>query len=56
MITDNDDRLLAELRRILTAIDPVPERVLLTARDAFAWRSTDDNQTEPLTEETGDET
>jgi len=42
MIAGPEEPLLAELRRILTTIDPVPERVLLTARTAFAWPATTD--------------
>lgn len=37
MIATHDDPLLAELRRILTTVDPVPQRVLLDARHAFVW-------------------
>jgi hypothetical protein len=35
---DNDhDRLLAELRRVLNANDPVPLPVAQAARDALRW-------------------
>lgn len=32
-----DDQLLAELRRILTVIDPVPHPVKLAAHNALRW-------------------
>jgi hypothetical protein len=38
MLASDDDRLLAELRRILTTVDAVPGRVLLDARSAFGSR------------------
>jgi hypothetical protein len=36
-----DDRLLADLRRVLDAVDPVPARSLELARAAFDWRTMD---------------
>lgn len=37
----NDDDLVADLRRVLAAIDPVPEDVRLAARLAIEWRTLD---------------
>src|SRR5674536_166433 len=39
---DDDDRLLAELRRVLRRIDPVPPHVTAQAKDAFTWRTVDE--------------
>jgi hypothetical protein len=35
--TGNDDALIADLRRVLSATDPVPEHVQLAARLAIEW-------------------
>lgn len=37
----DDDALVAELRRVLGAVDPVPEAVQLAARVAIEWRTLD---------------
>lgn len=39
MRVHEDDQLLSELRRILTAVDPVPLPVKLAARNALRWHS-----------------
>jgi len=39
---DDDDQLLAELRRVLRRIDPVPPHVTAQAKDAFTWRTVDE--------------
>jgi len=39
---DDDDPLLAELRRVLRRIDPVPPHVTAQAKDAFTWRTVDE--------------
>ena len=36
---DDDDTLLAELRRVVAAIDPVPDAVASAARAALDWRT-----------------
>ena len=36
---DEDDTLLAELRRVVAMIDPVPEPVRIAARAALDWRT-----------------
>jgi hypothetical protein len=36
---DDDDTLLAELRRVVAVIDPVPEAVRVSARAALDWRT-----------------
>lgn len=38
---DDDDELVAELRRILAELDPVPEPVRIAARAALDWRTLD---------------
>jgi hypothetical protein len=38
---NNDEQLLAELRRIVQQVDPVPPWVTQVAREAFIWRRTD---------------
>ena len=38
---DQDDALLADLRRVLGAVDPVPEPVQFAARVAIEWRTLD---------------
>lgn len=37
----DDERLLAELRRLATVLDPVPPDALAAARSAIAWRTMD---------------
>lgn len=37
----DDDALVADLRRVLSASDPVPEPVKLAARVAIEWRTLD---------------
>lgn len=39
--TADDDALLAELRQAVTAVDPVPEPVAISARAALDWRTLD---------------
>lgn len=41
MPANDDDLLLAELRRIVDQIDPVPGAVQVAARDALRWRAAD---------------
>jgi hypothetical protein len=41
MTTSDDDLLLDELRRVIAAIDPVPESVQIAARAAIEWRTID---------------
>jgi len=41
MDTSNDDNLLDELRRVFSAIDPIPEPVRVAARAAIEWRTID---------------
>ena len=36
-----DDELVADLRRVLAAVDPIPEHVQLAARLAIEWRTLD---------------
>jgi hypothetical protein len=38
---DEPDRLLEELRRIASIVDPVPERAIEAGQAAFAWRTFD---------------
>jgi len=38
---DEDETLLAELRRVVAVIDPVPEAVQIAARAALDWRTLD---------------
>jgi hypothetical protein len=38
---DADDTLLAELRRVVAVIDPIPEAVQIAARAALDWRTLD---------------
>jgi hypothetical protein len=38
---DEDETLLAELRRVVAIVDPVPERVRIAARAALDWRTLD---------------
>jgi hypothetical protein len=38
---DEDETLLAELRRVVGVIDPVPEAVRIAARAALDWRTLD---------------
>jgi hypothetical protein len=45
---DADDKLLRELRRVVSAVDPVPEHVLEAARIALDWRTVDDELAELL--------
>jgi hypothetical protein len=40
-MTDPDDDLLAELRRIAARVDPVPDDVVAAAKSAIAWRTID---------------
>lgn len=40
-MTAEDDTMLAELRRVLDAIDPIPQAVQLAARAAIEWRTID---------------
>jgi hypothetical protein len=37
----DDEQLLVALRAALDGSDPIPERVVVAARDAFAWRTID---------------
>lgn len=37
----DDDALVTDLRRVLAAVDPVPEHVRLAARLAIEWRTLD---------------
>lgn len=37
--TNHDDALVADLRRLLDAVDPVPERVQIATRAAIEWRT-----------------
>jgi hypothetical protein len=41
MTTADDDILLDELRRVIAALDPVPEAVQIAARAAIEWRTID---------------
>jgi hypothetical protein len=41
MNSSEDDILLDELRRVFSAIDPIPERVRIAARAAIEWRTID---------------
>ena len=45
---DRDERLLAELRRVVRAADPVPDHVLEAAEAALDWRTIDDELAELL--------
>jgi hypothetical protein len=45
---DRDERLLAELRRVVRAADPVPDHVLAAAEAALDWRTIDDELAELL--------
>jgi hypothetical protein len=47
-MTPDDDRLLDDLRRVLSAADPVPAHVSEAARLAFDWRTVDDELAELL--------
>ena len=38
---DDDDELVAELRRVVLEIDPVPDAVRIAARAALDWRTLD---------------
>jgi len=38
---DEDETLLAELRRVVSVVDPVPEAVRIAARAALDWRTLD---------------
>jgi hypothetical protein len=40
-VPDDDDELVAELRRILAELDPVPDPVRIAARAALDWRTLD---------------
>jgi hypothetical protein len=39
--SDDDDALVDELRRVVGIADPIPERVLESARASFSWRTID---------------
>jgi hypothetical protein len=39
--SDDDGALVDELRRVVGVADPVPERVLESARGSFSWRTID---------------
>jgi hypothetical protein len=41
MLVHEEDRLLAELRRVLVVVDPVPLTVKLAAHDALRWRGSE---------------
>lgn len=36
---DSDDALVADLRRVLATVDPIPEHVRIAARLAIEWRT-----------------
>jgi hypothetical protein len=40
-MTADDETMLAELRRVLDAIDPIPQAVQIAARAAIEWRTID---------------
>ena len=40
-IDSGDEQLLADLRRVLACVDPIPEHVQLAARWAIEWRTLD---------------
>lgn len=42
-ITDDDDELMAELAGVLASADPVPRSVVSAARQAFTWRTIDED-------------
>jgi hypothetical protein len=39
--TSSDNDLLGDLRRVIAALDPIPESVLIAARAALDWRTLD---------------
>ncbi len=41
-ITDDDDELMSELAGVLACADPVPASVVAAARQAFTWRTIDE--------------
>lgn len=45
---DPDEQLLDELRRVMSAVDPVPPHVTAAAELAFDWRNVDDELAELL--------
>jgi hypothetical protein len=46
--SDPDEDLVDELRRVVSAIDPVPEHVVAAAQIALDWRTVDDELAELL--------
>jgi hypothetical protein len=46
--SDADDKLIDELRRVVSAVDPVPEHVITAAQIALDWRTVDDELAELL--------
>ena len=52
--TDRDERLLDELRRVVGALDPVPQHVLEAAEAALDWRTIDDELAELLHDSSAD--
>jgi hypothetical protein len=46
--TDHDEQLLAELREVIAAVDPVPDHVVAAAEAALDWRTIDDELAELL--------
>jgi hypothetical protein len=55
MATSDDDKLLDELRRVLGAIDPIPESVRFAARAAIEWRTIDAELAALVSDSTVDE-
>ena len=48
MHTDHEEELLGELRRVIGTADPLPAHVEAAAREAFTWRTIDDELAELL--------
>lgn len=46
--TERDDALLGELRRVIGAADPVPDRLIAAAQASLSWRTFDDDLAELL--------
>lgn len=55
LLTSSDDDLLGDLRRVIAALDPIPENALIAARAALDWRTIDAELAELIADSAIDE-